>query len=82
MPDGIARRVFFMEVPMKRYLIKKEVAKRYRNSTHTISAWVKAEYIPYVRCGRLIRFSEDALDEWDRERASEGRTQMTPRIAV
>ncbi len=66
---------------MRRYLTKQEVAERYQNSVHTISAWVKAGYIPYIKCGRLVRFDEVALDGWDRERATEGRREITPQIS-
>jgi len=58
---------------MRQYLTKQEVAERYRNSVHTISAWVKAGYIPYVRCGRLVRFDESSLDLWDKQRVTDGR---------
>jgi excisionase family DNA binding protein len=61
---------------MKTYKDKRWVAERYGCSEHTVSAWVKGKYIPYIRCGRMVRFDEGALDDWDQGRAVVGRTKM------
>ncbi len=67
---------------MKRYVDKKEVAQRYANSIYTINSWVRTGYIPFLRCGRLIRFDPEVLDQWDLERANEGRNQITPTVTL
>jgi excisionase family DNA binding protein len=61
-----------MDKIMKKYYGKAWAAERYGVSIHTISSWVKKGYIPFLRCGRQIRFSEVVLEEWDEMRATSG----------
>ena len=65
---------------MRRYFDKQDVAGRYGVSRHTVASWVKIGYIPFLRCGRLVRFDEASLDRWDEERATDGRSQITPEV--
>jgi len=59
------------------YIDKAATALRYDVSVHTIVSWVKKEYIPHLRCGRLIRFDPAELERWDSKRAIAGRTEIT-----
>lgn len=45
-------------------LTSKEVAKQIGCSKITIERLQKAGKIPFVRIGRLVRYSRDAIDRW------------------
>jgi excisionase family DNA binding protein len=43
----------------------------------TIYGWVHEGMIPYIKLGRLVRFSEGEIQEWLNKRKKEGRTRRT-----
>lgn len=51
----------------------KEVAEMIGVETSTIYQWTSQGFIPYVKLGRLVRFNEDDVMKWLRNKARRGR---------
>jgi len=50
-------------------LTKQQACELLQVPMSTLNYWVITNQIPYSRCGkRLVRFSEERLQEWMRER--------------
>jgi excisionase family DNA binding protein len=50
-----------------------EVEKLLNVKRSTLRAWVFSNKIPFLKIGRLIRFSPAALEAWVSSRAKDGR---------
>jgi excisionase family DNA binding protein len=37
-------------------LTKRELARRLRLSTRSIDAWMRTKHLPYLKCGKTVRF--------------------------
>jgi excisionase family DNA binding protein len=37
-------------------ITKRELARRLRLSTRTIDAWMRTKHLPYLKCGKTVRF--------------------------
>lgn len=37
----------------------------------TIYDWIRRDYVPYLKLGRLIRFDEDEIKEWLKSKKSD-----------
>lgn len=48
----------------KRYLDVEGVASYLELSKHTIRSWVKNRKIPFIKCGRAVRFNLDDIEKW------------------
>ena len=57
----------------KKYLLKKELATRYRVSTSTIERWVSSNILPLpIRLGpNRILWDIDEIIEWEKSRKEE-----------
>ena len=57
----------------KKYLLKKELATRYRVSTSTIERWVSSNFLPLpIRLGpNRILWDIDEIIEWEKSRKEE-----------
>ncbi len=51
-----------------------EVAERLQVRPRTIYQWVHEGYIPVIKLGSLVRFSQASLAEWLQKRAVPGRS--------
>ncbi len=62
-----------MSVKEKKYLLKKELASRYRVSTSTIERWVNSNVLPLpIRVGpNRILWDIDEIIEWEKSRKEE-----------
>lgn len=58
-------------------LTAREVADQLGLSTETVLSWVRRGELPAFRLGRAIRFREDDLNAWLRQRATRGRGVLT-----
>ena len=53
-PDGVKFHHWFTD--------KRRIAKRYCVSERTIDNWIRARRIPFLKCGRLVRFNVARCD--------------------
>ena len=62
-----------MSAKEKKYLLKKELASRYRVSTSTIERWVNSNILPLpIRVGpNRILWDMDEIIEWEKSRKEE-----------
>jgi excisionase family DNA binding protein len=37
-------------------LTKRELARRLRLSTRSVDAWMRTKHLPYLKCGKTVRF--------------------------
>ena len=58
---------------MQKLLTPHEIADVLGVKPSTIYQWTHQGYIPHVKLGRLVRFSETAVMDWVKERSSNGR---------
>jgi excisionase family DNA binding protein len=65
---------------MKKFLTIDEVAANLKIAKNTIYGWIREEFIPYHKVGRLVRFDPDKIDEWMLSMSKKGRTTRKPRI--
>lgn len=65
---------------MNRLLNHQEVAGLLGVRPSTIYQWTHIGYIPHVKLGKMVRFDENAIEEWVRKRSDAGRINRTPNI--
>lgn len=58
---------------MERLLTVDEVAGWLQVKPRTIYQWVHEGYIPVIKLGSLVRFSQGSLTDWIRKRETAGR---------
>lgn len=54
---------------MAQLLTSSEVAKQLKVSEGTVRNWVHQKQIPYVKVNRSLRFDQDKIDHWLRQRS-------------
>jgi excisionase family DNA binding protein len=54
----------------RQFISKTEVSRRLGKSVRTIEAWMSAGYIPYLKIGRSVMFSWEAVTAQLRENHS------------
>ena len=65
---------------MERMLNSAEIAEKLCMSVSTIRKWVHYGFIPHVKLGRAVRFSEKGVESWIEERTEKGRPTLAPEI--
>ncbi|MDB0067866.1 helix-turn-helix domain-containing protein [Akkermansiaceae bacterium] len=50
------------DIPNQRQVSPKELAEHYGVSTRTVTNWKAAGLIPFLRVGRVVRFSIEEVD--------------------
>jgi len=57
--------------------LPKEVAERLRVSVGTLAVWrcTKRYSLPFIKCGRSVRYSADAVEEFLRSRTTGQETE-------
>ena len=65
---------------MENLLDIQELSKKLKVKPSTIYGWVHEGYIPHIKLGRLVRFSERKVEEWLKEKEHKGRKQRVPEI--
>lgn len=66
---------------MEKLLSASEVSEILGVSILTIYDWTSRKTIPYIKVGKLVKFSETDLDAWLSARSVKPRTGMKPRKA-
>lgn len=51
----------------KRWLKVQAVAERYQVRPNTVYSWIRERKIPHHKMGRLVRFEEGELEEWEQK---------------
>jgi len=46
----------------------KQIAARYQIKVPTIRKWTQRGDLPHLRCGRLVRYNPQAVQEWIEQR--------------
>ena len=59
-----------------------ELAKKMHVKVSTVYGWVHEDYIPHIKLGRLVRFSEKKIEEWIRNKEHKGRLQRIPEVTL
>ena len=59
-----------------------ELAKKMHVKVSTVYAWVHEDYIPHIKLGRLVRFSEKKVEDWLRKKEHKGRLQRIPKLTL
>jgi excisionase family DNA binding protein len=62
---------------MEKLLTADELSEILKVSTSTIYRWVHYEYIPHFKLGGAVRFRQNAVEKWLKERETEGRKRIT-----
>jgi excisionase family DNA binding protein len=75
---GYYRRYSWLD--KRQYLKTAQVAQWLNVSESTVRKWVHYRFIPHVKLGRAVRFSEEEIEKWLKERAEAGRTALVPEI--
>ncbi len=65
---------------MEPLLTVEELSQKLHVGKSTIYRWVHFDYIPYVKLGTSVRFSESAVEKWVKSKERSGRA--TPNIDV
>ena len=65
---------------MERLLTIDELSDKLRVGKSTIYRWVHYDYIPHVKLGSSVRFSESAVNKWLKARESKGRNRLIVEI--
>ena len=61
---------------MERLLTVEELSDRLQVGRSTVYRWVHYDYIPHVKLGSAVRFSEPAVEKWLRGKEREGRNTI------
>ncbi len=61
---------------MEKLLTVEELSDKLKVGKSTVYRWVHYDYIPHVKLGSSVRFSEKAVDRWLRARESQGRSRL------
>jgi len=73
----------FLQEPL---LTVEQLAPKLNVKKSTLYEWVRMDYIPNIRLGigkkkPLVRFSPSAVQEWLKQKETEGRTRRVPEIS-
>ncbi len=60
-----------MEPPKPKYLTPRDLARRFLVSERQICKLARTGYLPAIKFGKLWRFREDAIEEWERSHTPE-----------
>jgi excisionase family DNA binding protein len=66
---------------MERLLTVAEVADKLQVKASTIYAWVRQNKIPYIRVGRLIRFTTKQIEDFINHNGHLGSSEAGPRLS-
>ena len=61
---------------MEPLLTVEELSQKLRVGKSTIYRWVHFDYIPHVKLGTSVRFSECAVEKWLKSRERTGRATL------
>ncbi|MGO9569216.1 MAG: helix-turn-helix domain-containing protein [Desulfomonilaceae bacterium] len=64
----------------KELLDTAQVAKWLNVAESTARKWVHYGFIPHVKIGRCVRFREEDIETWLKERTEKGRATLAPEI--
>jgi len=54
----------------RKWSTAKETAAFFKVKVPTVRVWTR-QGVPYLRCGRLVRFEMESVERWLRERAAQ-----------
>jgi excisionase family DNA binding protein len=61
---------------LQKLLTYDQLADLLQVSPGTLRNWVSQQYIPYLKIGKNVRFSQNAIEQWLKKRAHYGRLQI------
>ena len=61
---------------MERLLTVEELSQKLQVGKSTIYRWVHFDYIPHIKLGTSVRFSESTVDRWVRSKERSGRATL------
>jgi excisionase family DNA binding protein len=61
---------------MERLLTVEELSQKLQVGRSTIYRWVHYDYIPHVKLGSSVRFSESAVERWLKSKERSGRATL------
>lgn len=64
----------------KKLMNAAQVAEWLNVKESTIRKWVHYGFIPHIKLGRCVRFSEEDIQRWLKERSEKGRPTLLPEI--
>jgi len=64
----------------KELLDTAQVAEWLHVAESTVRKWVHYGFIPHVKVGRCVRFQEEDIEKWMKERTEKGRATLAPEI--
>jgi len=67
---------------MERLLTVEELSQKLQVGKSTIYRWVHFDYIPHVKLGAAVRFSESTVEKWVKSRERSGRTTLNIDVAT
>jgi len=67
---------------MNKLLKPDEVAEFLGVQKSTIYQWTHKGFIPYVKLGRLVRFSPKAIEQWIKKKSENGRVSRRVEIDI
>ncbi len=67
---------------MEKLLTIKEICEQLQVSQSLVYKWVHYDYIPHVKLGTLVRFSEIEVDRWLKNKTKKGRDHMRLQIEI
>ena len=67
-------------MPRKELMNTAQVAEWLNIAESTVRKWVHYGFIPHVKIGRCVRFREEDIETWLKERTEKGRATLAPEI--
>ncbi len=67
---------------MKKLLTVDELSDMLGVSRSTLYRWVHYEFIPHIKLGNAVRFDEEAVWRWLKNRENPGRLTLAPDVAA
>ena len=67
---------------MERLLTVEELSQKLQVGKSTIYRWVHFDYIPHVKLGTAVRFSESTVEKWLKSKERSGRTTLNIDVSM
>ena len=67
---------------MEKLLSVQEASEILGVKVSTLYSWIHQGYVPHIKLGRLVKFSESDLSQWVEDKKQEGRIARIPQIQL